>query len=210
MFTTTKATLKHDGHENTKSLPYYDLKTSVQTAEPDADLRARQLNKPLDVYNMCGNGGPSFSQVTPHDLNNGKRLYGGTIDVHNELKATMNSPQRNYWRDKHMPYENNLSTTQPFIANQMSPKPGHNGMQMQNRQGGLMALPGNTAYRTQSTTLMENSKTQNTLRGRSTGFATAKAGSLKADKLGSTMVNFLSPADKHMKETFFALPHNNP
>lgn len=72
-----------------------------------------------------------------------------------------------------------------------------------------MALPGNTAYRTQSTTLMENSKTQNTLRGKSTGFATAKQMSAKGDKLNNTVINFLSPADKHMKETFFALPHNN-
>ena len=128
MFTTTKATLKKDKFENSKNLPYYEMKDKVQENEPDEDLRARQLNKPLDVYNMCGNGGPSFSQVTPFDLNNSKRLYGGTIDVHNELKASMNSPQRLYWRDKHMPYENNLRTSSPFINNQMSPKAGHNGM----------------------------------------------------------------------------------
>jgi hypothetical protein len=109
-----------------------------------------------------------------------------------------------------MPYEQNLSTSSPFInSNQMSPKQGHNGMQLQNRQGGLMALPGNTAYRTQSTTLMDGSRTINTLRGKSTGFATAKNMSLKGDKLNSTMINFLSPTDQHMKETFFSLPHNN-
>ena len=56
---------------------------------------------------------------------------------------------------------------------------------------------------------MNGSMTQNTLRGRSTGFATAKHMTLKGDKLSSTMINFLSPTDKHMKETFFALPHNN-
>ena len=92
MFTTTKATLKQNGPENTKSLPYYEMLKRVQESEPNDDLRARQLNKPLDIYNMCGNGGPSFSQVTPHDLNNSKRLYGGTIDVQKELKETMNSP----------------------------------------------------------------------------------------------------------------------
>lgn len=29
MFTTTKATLKHNGMENTKSLPYYEMLKSV-------------------------------------------------------------------------------------------------------------------------------------------------------------------------------------
>ena len=61
MYTTTKATLKDNGHVNTKSLPYYEMLKGVQEAEPNDDLRARQLNKPLDIYNMCGNGGPSFS-----------------------------------------------------------------------------------------------------------------------------------------------------
>ena len=70
-----------------------------------------------------------------------------------------------------------------------------------------MALPGSTAYRTQSTTLMENSPTKFTLRGNSTGFASAKHN--KSDKLNNTFVNFLSPCHNHMKETFFALPHNN-
>lgn len=41
MFTTTKATLKNAGHENTKNLPFYEMKTKVQEAEPDDDLRAR-------------------------------------------------------------------------------------------------------------------------------------------------------------------------
>ena len=72
-----------------------------------------------------------------------------------------------------------------------------------------MSLPGGSAFRTQSTTLMEGSKTANTLRGKSTGFTSPTKG-LKLDKLNNTMVNFLSPCDKHMKETFFALPHNNP
>ena len=41
MFTTTKATLKQSGNENTKSLPYYEMLKKVQDAEPNADLRAR-------------------------------------------------------------------------------------------------------------------------------------------------------------------------
>ena len=40
-FTTTKATFKKDGFENTKSLPFYELKTQQQENEPDEDLRAR-------------------------------------------------------------------------------------------------------------------------------------------------------------------------
>lgn len=58
----------------------------------------------------------------------------------------MNSPGRKYWRDKHEPYKHNLSTTQAFNKNELSPKNGHNGMQMMVGQGknSIGTIPGST------------------------------------------------------------------
>lgn len=64
---------------NTKGLPFYEMEKGLQEAERDKALKEKLRNKSLDVYNMCGVGGPSFCQVTNPDLDNSSKLYGGRV-----------------------------------------------------------------------------------------------------------------------------------